>query len=769
MIYARNLTISSILFLGISATAFAQDADTAGHFGFEGIEVLPVGPSAGPLLAHDMDGDGLTDLIIANNYKSRIEIQRQRADASPEDQRAPRRVNELPEHWRFDRIEIPVNVEVTAITPTDLDGDGLMDLLIAGRPGTIIAYRQSAPGQFEMMRRTQVRDLTASRDGFVVADVLGTDGRDELMALAGGRIRIWQLDGGRLLPPEEINAGDATLAALFARDLDGDDLLDVVGVAPDDEAPIRVWLAAREDGKKVLGPQLRFEMPRLNEVHLVQLPNEKKSRLATIERTSRRLAIHELVRDGGENSNGEASLEVHGFSDPGQRTRDIVVMDLDGDSLPDVLTTDREKNAVVSWKQGQETGLAGSRSFPTYASAGVVEAGDVDGDGIAEIFTLSEEEGVVGRSSLNAGSISFPVALEIESGHVPVAMHMAELDQGPTLAVIAKDGREHIVDLLQFDGSEREQIKLGSLSRSPNAMLAIDADQDSKKDILLFTPDKPMTMLKGGDEGEPFTVLDKDDMGQFGLVQSANNNNTQAYDIDGDGIDELLIADKNFIRAVRYDTNPTEGASPGWQVVDQLNADREAKLVSVAPLGDRIVAADREGRRLLIFERSGDGWMVTEEIGIRGLVPRSIHSGPFTGDPEGNDLLLVGDDAFAIAVMDSGRPTLVESGFWRPDDTRRVPHEIASGDVNGDGYLDLVSLDAGEQMADILSFSGQGNLHPMTSFQVFESKIFSAGEKREYEPRQALIVDVSGDGRNDLVLLAHDRLLIYPQEDPDTE
>ncbi|MCH2161823.1 MAG: hypothetical protein MK085_08115, partial [Phycisphaerales bacterium] len=66
-----------------------------------------------------------------------------------------------------------------------------------------------------------------------------------------------------------------------------------------------------------------------------------------------------------------------------------------------------------------------------------------------------------------------------------------------------------------------------------------------------------------------------------------------------------------------------------------------------------------------------------------------------------------------------------------------------------------------------LSFSDLGKLHPMASFKIFESKIFSAGEPREFEPRQAIIVDVTGDGLNDMVLLAHDRILIYPQGVPE--
>ena len=118
-----------------------------------------------------------------------------------------------------------------------------------------------------------------------------------------------------------------------------------------------------------------------------------------------------------------------------------------------------------------------------------------------------------------------------------------------------------------------------------------------------------------------------------------------------------------------------------------------------------------------------------------------------------------------------GPPVLQPLPLPRSDDRRRVPHEIGVGDVNSDGYVDLISLDAGEQMADILSFSDREALHPMTSFQVFESKIFSAGEPREFEPRQALVADVNGDGSDDLLLLTHDRVLVYPQEntEPDKE
>ncbi len=66
-------------------------------------------------------------------------------------------------------------------------------------------------------------------------------------------------------------------------------------------------------------------------------------------------------------------------------------------------------------------------------------------------------------------------------------------------------------------------------------------------------------------------------------------------------------------------------------------------------------------------------------------------------------------------------------------------------------------------MCDIFTFSESKRLLHATGFQVFESKIFSGGEPREYEPSEAVIADVTGDGAEDLLLLAHDRVLIYPQ------
>lgn len=760
---ALCLTCLTCLVPLASRPAAAQDTDAAAHYGFDGLEVVKIDPNAGPIAAADMDGDGRTDLIAANNFKSRIEIHTQKPNASPDDPvETSVGVNEVPPHWRFRRVEVPVSHQVNALVPFDFNGDGKLDIVYAGQPGTIVFMRQVKPGQFEVERRIPQKGLSQSRDGFVIADLIG-DPKPDLAAIIGGEITVWPLDGSKLGEAVELGSGDPVVA-LVVGDFDGDGHSDLVGVTPDNPAPIRLWLASVETvggtSTARLGAQRRFEMPPLREATAIRLPGAKKDLLARIERQSKRIVVDELVEDAS--GSREASIEV--FATKGGKKRSFAVADIDGDGLVDVLASDPSASSIVAYRQQKGRGLQPGVPYPTFAEVDAIAAGNVDDKPGDEVFVISEKEGVVGRSSWTDGALGFPAAMPISQGSTPAVLSLVRLESGPRVAVVTKDGRNYQMELLPADGSAAgEVIKLGPLVKGPDAILDLDADQDGRVDLLLFTADKPMSMLQSveKDGKGAFELRESKDMAQFGLAQAANAGNSVAFDVDGDGKRELVIADRNFIRALRY---APKAANPGWQVVTQMNASRaDAKLVALTVRGDALVASDKENGTLAEFRRDASGrWSQDDEHAVSGFKFGPVKAGAFEGEGS-SAVMLVGDDGFAIAQLEGRRLVLEEFASHRSDRIQQVDHELAAGDLNGDGYLDVVVLDAGEQSMGVLSFSESGRFVPITRFKVFESRLFQGGEPREFEPSIALIADLTGDGADDVALLCHDRVLLYPQ------
>lgn len=761
----NKILAASFMLAGLTSThAFTPLGD---YFGFDGLEIISIGNRPGPMLVADLNNDGLKDLVVVNNRDSRIDLLYQKPDAKRDAPiKAPDRVNELPDHWMFERDSVGVAHEISAINAHDFDGDGDLDLIYAAsKNDRVVFLGQDSPGSFKVTARRTVPKLEANPSAFSILDVMG-DARPEMLSITEGKVTIWPLDGTSMGSPEKLSAG-TRLQAFVAADYDGDDLIDIAGIIPDDVAPVRIWFGQKHRDQRMLGPQTIFEMPPIIEFEAIGLPGQKNKLIAVIERASHRVVVYDLATESAEGTGDrEAAFVVYSYTDPGNRNRDQVIIDIDQDGMDDLVTTDTKANAVVVHRQLAGRGMLPGQTFSSLSDIGYLAAQKSTGEKPAQLYVLSEKEGVIGRSPLSTDDVPFPRPLTVSESYSPVAMNLVELEDGPHMAVVANKKRDYVIDLIAENG-ELETIKLGQISKAPETVVATDADQDGMTDLLLFTQDRPMIMLHAiepTEDGVRFEKLEKDEMGQFGLVSAASADNTLPFDVDGDGTPELLIADKNFVRAVRYDTQPTDGASDGWQVVKQINMDDPtAELVAVAAEGARIVAADKPGNRLVIFEADDSGhWNQTETLTLNGFPLGPIHTGSFTGDGEPS-VLVMGKDGYAVVRLGGDRRSLEEVGSWRSEDDRSVPHELAVGDINSDGYGDMVSLDAGNQNFDIFTYNKSGDMLHARGFQIFESKMFSGGDGREYQPNQLIITDLTGDGKHDVVMLCHDRVLLYPQ------
>lgn len=787
----------------------APRVDTlASHFGFAAPRTLVIDQDAGPVIVGDFNADGRPDLAVVNNRKSRVELHLLRAE--PKNQAEVEReikTNQLRPSPFYDRADISVPNRVNALRAHDLNGDGRLDLIMVGdQPDEIITVLQSAPGQFAGPNRQRLRDLAVSQQGgFHVADVMG-DPAAEIVTIVGDRLAVVPIGPtGDLGSPTSISSAGRPLGMVLG-DFNGDARTDIIGAFfQEGQTPLRLWLqrrgapaagpdsagkgaaadqaaGTRGAGLGLIGPEQRLEIAPIRSAEAVTLPGLGATALGVIESTTRRVVFYTLDDSapglaGQEPTAAPAELqaEIFGFPDGEDKKRPALVADFDQDGRPDLLTTDEKSNALVLYQQDQGLGLGRAQSFPTFKAPQAIAhapAGAWGGPDEAVFFVLSDEEKAVGaaRYTLSLGraradnAVGFPVPVRLATaGAQPVAIDYADLGGPGALAVVVRNRREHTLELHGKDGPMRS-IPLAGVNRPPQSMLAADVDQDGAKDLILFTDGEPMIVVRSSGAG-PLTdpaveaqVLTSETMPQFGLVQSATARNVGLMDQDGDGKPELILADKNFVRACRYDV------AKGWSVVSQRNVpDAGTNLVALAvdasgpaPVA---VAAD-SGNGVLVFFEPRDA---PRRVRLRGVSPNNLFAGAFLGD--GRPALLgLTDDAFGLVRLSGAGARLTELAVYRSESDDREEFNLASGDINGDGHTDVLVTDAGEQMLSVLTFSRSRRVRLATEFQVYQSRLFQGGQFRELEPRDVLVADVTGDNAQDVVLLIHDRLVIYPQQ-----
>jgi hypothetical protein len=765
--------------LAAAAAALADEPPLASFFGFEDKRAIVVDNAAGPFIAADFNGDGLTDLAIANDTKSRIEIHLQRDEPRTEFERSLE-VNELPPSPWFDREEIPVSHAIGAMAARDLDGDGLMDLVYAGFPAEIVTLRQVSPMQFDIESRRRVRDLDADRNSFAMANVLGGP-ELELISTVNGKIYIYNMDASGPVGEPTVVSSDNRIFFFFIEDYDGDGRDDILGIVGESDTPLRMWLqrpAPGNPGEGTIGPELRFETPQLSEVEPFRTPGRDAASIAVIESQSRRIVLYDLKTEAIEGSRASAAgvaerdavVEVHAFDGGPDRERSTAIGDINADGLPDLVATNTGTNSVVVHLQNESTGLASGEPFSAFKDPKTVALGQWDDDDELEVFVLSEEEKAVGIAQFNAstGRLGFPAPVSfLTDGAAPVAMTTVPLGaqsagDWSALAVVMRDRRDHTLELHMPEGQgEPVAVKLEDVNRPPQSMIAGDFDRDGDADILLLTPGEPLVMIAKTDDG--YTALYDNDMANFGLVSAAGPDNTALLDINNDGRAELLIADENFVRAAAFD------AETGWTVVDQFTVpDAQASLGAISTFDHQgspaVVAADTATDRLMLFTSSGEGepWTISDKLRLTGLDASSLRAGTFGGAGSSTVLVLT-DGSFGVVRLDGERITLDEFASYRSDDDDRREHEIEAGDVNGDGFIDLVVLDNNEKLCQVFTISAARRLLFATEFKVFEERLFQMGGRGGFEPSAMLIEDLTGDGAADILLEVHDRYLLYPQ------
>lgn len=764
------------------STLPAQEEDMVNElsqfYGFKPLELVKLSDRSANLVAGDFNHDGITDLAIADNAHSRIDLLLQRG-AKPANAPAGKvEVNHFAAHWRFEHRKLSVDHEIAAMAVGDFNNDGLTDVAYFGGTDKLVIRFQPKSGDWTEKTTIRLPDVPAFA-WVVLAGDLNSDKRDDIAVLGLNQTYLlYQQKDGKLASPESLFNTSQRLTLGQIADLDGDGRKDLCYLSHDEGEQALAARLQGQDGR--LGPELRFEMTKPRSVSIAQLDQSPQVEVLTVDSSTGRVKILQLERPAPKPGELASRLIQYGLGQQAaDKSRDLATADLDGDGLVDVVVADPDAARMIVFKQRKGLGLEQGEAFSGLVGAEQVRAADLDGDGAAEVVVLSTKEKTIGVSRMTEGRLTFPQALPM-GGKEPIALELADLDADKHADVIyltkARAAREttYTLEALhraangnwephQFDGKPSVTLELKS---APNRIQRLDLNNDGRPEFMLFGgTDKAPALFSLDDKGVPKEVKTEGGI-QLGNVQPGAVFFGQ---LQGPA---LLVAQDKFVRNMRFDE-----ATRGWQVADQFNSSEAiAKTVGAATInldgqpGNEIVLIDVGVQKLKILRQEEEVYRPWQEIELGRFPFKSAHVADLNGDNQ-DDLLLFGQGKFAVLYSGRAVPTMKELATYETKSEKAFFADVVGGDLNGDAQPDLAVIDTRSHNIDILKFTPAtldlpASLRSALAFQIFEEKSFGReDEGGDFEPRESLIVDVTNDGRPDLVLLVHDRILIYPQDD----
>ena len=765
-----GLSPSVLAALGLGFASL--NAAPTNRFGFTGPEVFPIDNLITQLHAADLDGDGRTDLVVVNNARSKINLlynQTGRTNRPPV-RPVKREVNELPPDARFRLESIASEKTITALVVADLNGDGKPDLAYYGVPKELLVLYNQGDGSWSAPRRWGLDDGLLDPNALANGDLNG-DGREDLVLLGENTLYFLAQKADHTLAEPEKLPYAGTVKAVQILDIDGDGRSDLMLVNWEHANPFRFRL---QGAAGQLGPEVHFTLPPIRSYWMDDLDGDKKTEVITIAAKSGRAQVSHFVPRPADPLAGsflQGQFQVLPLNKTTKNRRAAVWTDLNGDGLPDLLVAEPDSGQLTAFFQQPVGSLAAPRTFPTLTGVAELAVYDWDRDGHPEVFLLSTDERQIGVSRRdNNGRIPFPTIIPVEGRPLAMAVGPLRPKQKPCLAVIAdQDGRRELV-LRDADGNTTRQKLNESFKSNPAALVIHDVNQDGLLDLLVLIPYEKIKVLLQVDDQR----FDEQDVSPPG--GSAEQPWVSAADVDGDGRAELLLAQKNFLRAVVLEQESAVKGStnkPAWtfKVKEQINgASGNSRIMGAAAIRNgtnrvpSLFLLDAERKALTLSERDPAGvWQAVRTVDL-----------PVTDFTALAPAALSGTNANTVACLGlnyiAWLPLFGQVWEFTKLDDYETPikdgylHDVVSGDLNHDGRKDLVFLETTKNYLDIVTYEPPHQLVPANRWQVFEERTFKSRRSDIPEPREALVVDVTGDGKNDLVVLVHDRVLVYPQE-----
>ncbi|MGI6088350.1 MAG: FG-GAP repeat domain-containing protein [Kiritimatiellia bacterium] len=735
----RRVAIAAIAAIATAISAGEPVADADAGLGFRGMEVYRFENGTSLLHTHDLNGDGMDDIIFANNQASRLEVLIRACPAAPPGAgRAP-----LPTET-FTNLGIVADQQIIACRTDEIYGPGRPAILTLGREQGLHIY----PFQDGALLPAQKIFLQAPEQlmGLQTADLDG-DGKVDIAICRKDKLELlWNEGNGRFTRRTEIPITPPEAWNVETADFTGDGLIDLMIFMADTPTLFRLRPGL---GGRQFGPECILPIAPARRLKTMQGMANDPARIAGIIPSGRGLRLYKIQPTPSASFLEQdeilpVRIPLRGVNP--RLTTAWAVGDFNRDGHSDCCVAAPEAGQIHIYI-GNASGLSAEPlccNTPAGASAiSLTDSGD--------LFVFSAVEKIAALHACNRLD-AFPRILPPPS---PEPLIAAALPDRPEAVWICRDTTTRTAGMtfqpLAESPERTEQTPYTHPINLPNDPDAIRVWPLGNRalGIMLFIPYSPPA----------FYVLST--AGELVEVKSASFNFSGTalrpgmHDAQNGS---MLLALNKIARKFTWEDDT-------WQPRLQFGSDDgNAELYAATffrktPDATGALFFDRHANDLLWFATGTDQ-------------PRRIHIGATPIQPIGLHPLRAG----GTGECDSGLLMITDREIYVCHDTPaafQIEHDAEYASPAEEPNLANAHLiQLGQPPRPLIAITDTRNRsleiiertpHGLTgrlAFTVFEDPGF-ASRHGGTEPREVASGDFNGDGVGDLALLVHDKLLIY--------